>query len=343
MHDALESIDRMVHLAAETGTGNLCMRWANWLEFSKVRRRSSMCSLNHPPQTGSDRRRFLARGLWRRSLPMRTGWHAISAAAFFVGEACGPLRSFLPILQQDLHVRCHAGECATATLVLLRTDKANARTDGFAFWSSIGFSIGRASLPKCFWPRRVAAESLHWYFAIFSNLARMGQPIRVFEDGEESRDFVYIDDVVAVTAAALTAPMEGCHSINIGSGERTLCGSCGRLNAYFGNRSSVQVNGAFRQGDIRHGFADLTRARQLLHYQPAWSFSDGLQRFISWAEQSSPSTEGYEQSLAESGIGGCCMTEAKPIRSGKYWCGHSHLQQRTGAGGILRFPDGANP
>ena len=124
--------------------------------------------------------------------------------------------------------------------------------------------------------------------------------------------------MVAVTAAALTAPMEGCHSINIGSGERTtVLEVAGQVNAYFGNRSSVQVNGAFRQGDIRHGFADLTRARQLLHYQPAWSFSDGLQRFLSWAEQSSPSTEGYEQSLAEMRIGGCCMTEAKPIESGK--------------------------
>ena len=207
---------------------------------------------------------------------------------------------FSPILEQDLHVRCHAGECATATLVLLRTDKANARTDGFAFWSSIGYSIGRLRYQNVFGPGQSLQNPYTGILAIFSNLARMGQPIRVFEDGKESRDFVYIDDVVAVTAAALTAPMEGCHSINIGSGERTtVLEVAGQVNAYFGNRSSVQVNGAFRQGDIRHGFADLTRARQLLHYQPAWSFSDGLQRFLSWAEQSSPSTEGYEQSLAE--------------------------------------------
>lgn len=136
--------------------------------------------------------------------------------------------------------------------------------------------------------------------AIFSNLARVGQPIRVFEDGMESRDFVYIDDVVAATATALLAPIEGCHSINIGSGERTtVLAVAEQINAYFGSRSTVQVTGAFREGDIRHGFADLAHARQLLEYQPVWSFEDGLKRFLAWAEQSSPSTEGYEHSLAE--------------------------------------------
>ncbi len=136
--------------------------------------------------------------------------------------------------------------------------------------------------------------------AIFSNLARVGQPIRVFEDGMESRDFVYIDDVVAATATALLAPMEGCHSINVGSGERTtVLAVAEQINAYFGSRSTVQVTGAFREGDIRHGFADLTSARQLLGYQPAWSFREGLKRFLAWAEQSSPSTEGYERSLRE--------------------------------------------
>jgi dTDP-L-rhamnose 4-epimerase len=136
--------------------------------------------------------------------------------------------------------------------------------------------------------------------AIFSNLARAGEPISVFEDGKESRDFVYIDDVVAATATALLNPLEGCHSVNIGSGERTtVLQIAEQTNSYFGQRSKVQVTGAFRQGDIRHGFADLTRARQLLGYRPTADFRDGLQRFLTWTEQSEASTAGYEHSLAE--------------------------------------------
>ena len=170
MHDALESIDRMVHLAAETGTGQSMYEVGRFArtnlegtaQIFNVLAKSEHHKLDRIVVQSLPRARSMA-----KDLPMRTGWRGLSAAAFLVGEACGPLRSFLPILQQDLHVRCHAGECATATLVLLRTDKANARTDGFAFWSSIGYSIGRASLPKCFWPRPVAAESLHWYLGHF--------------------------------------------------------------------------------------------------------------------------------------------------------------------------------
>jgi dTDP-L-rhamnose 4-epimerase len=136
--------------------------------------------------------------------------------------------------------------------------------------------------------------------AIFSNLARAGEPIRVFEDGMESRDFVYIDDVVAATVKALLAPIEGCHSVNVGSGERTtVLQVAEQVNAHSGGHSTVQVTGAFREGDIRHGFADLAYAQRLLGYRPAWSFHDGLERFLSWAEHSSSSTEGYEHSLAE--------------------------------------------
>ena len=136
--------------------------------------------------------------------------------------------------------------------------------------------------------------------AVFSNLARVGSPINVFEDGAESRDFVYIDDVVKATAAALLSPLQGEHSVNVGSGERvTVLEVANLINAHYGKRSQVRVTGAFREGDVRHGFADLQLARRLLHYEPSWKFQDGLDHFLAWAENSSPVSDGYEHSLAE--------------------------------------------
>jgi dTDP-L-rhamnose 4-epimerase len=58
--------------------------------------------------------------------------------------------------------------------------------------------------------------------AIFSNLARTGKTLQVFEDGEESRDFVYVTDVVQATTKALLQPIEGCHAINVGSGPQSM-------------------------------------------------------------------------------------------------------------------------
>jgi len=128
----------------------------------------------------------------------------------------------------------------------------------------------------------------------------MGRSIRVFEDGWESRDFVYIDDVVRATAACLTANTNRCHVLNVGSNQRTsVITAANNLNEYYGGLSTVEITGDFRDGDIRHGMADLRLAMELLEYQPQWSFSDGLRRFLEWANESEPALAGYERSIAE--------------------------------------------
>jgi dTDP-L-rhamnose 4-epimerase len=147
-------------------------------------------------------------------------------------------------------------------------------------------------------------QSLHnpytGILAIFSNLARRGDLIRVFEDGEESRDFVFIEDVVHATAACLNPNITGCHAVNIGSNERTTVKAVAEgINAFFGNRSAIQITGAFREGDIRHGMADLSKAKALLQYQPRWGFSSGLPEFLEWATENELPQDLYEKSLEE--------------------------------------------
>ncbi len=136
--------------------------------------------------------------------------------------------------------------------------------------------------------------------AIFSNLARTGKPIQIFEDGLESRDFVYVEDVVRATAAGLSPDAKGCEAINIGSNERTSVMTVAtEINAFFGSASEIKVTGAFREGDIRHGMADLSKAQNLLGYQPMWKFADGLRRFLDWTTTNELSEDHYEQSLNE--------------------------------------------
>ena len=148
--------------------------------------------------------------------------------------------------------------------------------------------------------------------AIFSNLARAGADINIFEDGEESRDFVYIDDVVRATIAAISGPEtnhqpetrnrtgNNSFAVNVGSNERTTVSTVAQsINRYFGEKSNIHVTGAFRDGDIRHGIADLTRAEATLNYHPSVRFQQGLQSFLTWAEQSEPELSGYQRSLNE--------------------------------------------
>jgi len=147
-------------------------------------------------------------------------------------------------------------------------------------------------------------QSLHnpytGILAIFSNLARTGKLIQIFEDGQESRDFVYVEDVVRATAACLSSAALGCEAIHIGSNSRSsVLTVANEINAFFGNQSDILITGAFREGDIRHGMADLTKAGVVLNYQPQWNFSTGLKQFLNWALENEIPQNQYEQSLAE--------------------------------------------
>lgn len=136
--------------------------------------------------------------------------------------------------------------------------------------------------------------------AIFSNLARVGADIDVFEDGEESRDFVYIDDVIRATASCVESPETSALAMNIGSGSRTSVMTVAQMiNQFFGDKALISVTGAFREGDIRHGMADLTRASAVLGYRPQVPFEEGLKRFLEWTLESEPEIEGYTRSLDE--------------------------------------------
>ncbi len=147
-------------------------------------------------------------------------------------------------------------------------------------------------------------QSLHnpytGILAIFSNLARAGQVIQIFEDGLESRDFVYVEDIVRATAACLAPNVTGHEAVNVGADEKvSVLTVANEINAFFGNRSEITITGAFREGDIRHGMADLTKARALLSYQPRWKFLEGLRMFLRWATTNELPEDRYEQSLAE--------------------------------------------
>ena len=136
--------------------------------------------------------------------------------------------------------------------------------------------------------------------AIFSNLARTGVDINIFEDGEESRDFVYIDDVVRATVASIHSADTTSFAANVGSNERTTVMHVAQsVNRYFGEKSKIHISGAFREGDIRHGVADLTRAKAKLNYDPSVRFQEGLKNFLAWAEESEPELDGYQRSLNE--------------------------------------------
>lgn len=136
--------------------------------------------------------------------------------------------------------------------------------------------------------------------AVFSNLVRQGKSLNIFEDGLESRDFVYVDDVVAATVACAAPDVHGVMALNVGSGQRvSVLEVAQAVIDYFKADVAVQVTGAFRVGDIRHNIADISRIQALCGYEPKWVFADGLKQFLDWASGQTPDASGFDKSIKE--------------------------------------------
>ncbi|WP_322409610.1 NAD-dependent epimerase/dehydratase family protein [Microbacterium invictum] len=136
--------------------------------------------------------------------------------------------------------------------------------------------------------------------SIFSTRIRQGREIRIFEDGLESRDFVYIDDVVAATARAVSHPDAAGEVFNVGSGvPTTVLEVVEALFDAYGARVHAKVTGEFRLGDIRHNMADTRRIREVMDFEARVTFREGVQRFAQWVMNEPIGRDELERSLHE--------------------------------------------
>jgi UDP-glucose 4-epimerase len=110
--------------------------------------------------------------------------------------------------------------------------------------------------------------------------ALQGATPLIFGDGEQTRDFTYVDNVVQANLLAMTAPDAAGKTFNVAVGERvTLNDLVRRIGEISGRRLTVEYAPA-RPGDVRHSLADITRARTELGYEPDVDLAEGLRRTI---------------------------------------------------------------
>lgn len=136
--------------------------------------------------------------------------------------------------------------------------------------------------------------------SIFSTQIRNNNGIQIFEDGKETRDFVYIDDVVDSTVLGIEKTEANGHVFNVGTGVAidVLTVANALIDAYQ-IQVPVTVTGRFRLGDIRHNFADLTKINSLLGFTPKIDFKTGIKNFTQWVLQQEIQEDKLSISLEE--------------------------------------------
>jgi len=151
-----------------------------------------------------------------------------------------------------------------------------------AFTQLYGLSTVSLRYFNVFGPRQDPTTQYAGVLAKFCTCAVEGKPYSVYGDGEQSRDFTYVANVVAANIRAAECAVEGAPVINIACGERTTLNQIiAVLNELTGQNLPAQY-GAPRAGDVRHSHADITRARTLLGYAPEIDLREGLRRTLEW-------------------------------------------------------------
>ena len=136
--------------------------------------------------------------------------------------------------------------------------------------------------------------------SIFSTQIKNGNGINIFEDGKETRDFVFISDIVDATVLGIEKETANNQVFNVGTGVATdVITVATELSNNYGIQVPITISGNYRLGDIRHNYADITKARQLLGFEPKISFKEGLKQFTDWVNTQEVEEDKYQQPIYE--------------------------------------------
>ena len=136
-------------------------------------------------------------------------------------------------------------------------------------------------------PRQDPSSQYSGVISRFISALLGGQRPVIYGDGEQSRDFTYVSNVVSANLRAAESPRAVGQVINVANGERTTLNQLlAILKEITGRREAEPEHRETRVGDVRHSLADITRARELLGYEPEVGLEEGLRKTIEWWKQS---------------------------------------------------------
>ncbi len=120
--------------------------------------------------------------------------------------------------------------------------------------------------------------------SLFTQKAKAGEVIPVYEDGDIVRDFVFIDDVASAIVAGTLHSGANEHAYDIGSGEATTIMDLARIAASVYGAPEPQVNGLFRDGDVRHASCSIADSQEALDWSPRVMVDEGVRRLCAWID-----------------------------------------------------------
>ncbi|MEK3879586.1 NAD-dependent epimerase/dehydratase family protein [Paenibacillus sp. FSL M7-0420] len=283
---ALEKVDYIIHLAAETGTGQ------------------SMYQINRYTDVNIMGTSNLFEAILKNKLPIKK--IILSSSRSVYGEGmykCKEHGSVVPksrhvdnMVSLDFEVKCPlcgrevelsktSEDCSLSPISYYAYTKLaqEKMLEVMCPTMNIPFTIFRYQ--NVYGAGQSLTNPYTGILSIFSKLLLQNQKINIFEDGNESRDFIHVSDVAAITCDALENELTNNQYINVGSGENiSVIQVAETLKYLYESNSEIKISGDFRIGDIRHNIADISRAQQLTGFKPSYTFEEGMKEFTAWVK-----------------------------------------------------------
>ena len=298
---ALDNVDYVIHLAAETGTGQSMYEIKKYVDTNIG---GTALMLDILTNTKHNVKRVVV-----------AESRAIYGEGKYLCHKCGDV---YPLERKDEDMakgdfECKCPKCGGEVELLATTEDSAIHPSSVYGISkqvqgqlvhlvckSIGVESVSFRYQNVYGPGQSLTNPYTGILSIFSTRIKNGNGLNIFEDGKETRDFVYIDDVVDATILGMEVPEANGHVFNIGTGVATdVLSVANTLCEKYGIQVPITVSGNYRLGDIRHNYADITSARQILGFNPKWSFSDGIEQFTKWVNQQEVQEDNYEASIEE--------------------------------------------
>ena len=298
---ALEGVSYVIHLAAETGTGQ------------------SMYEIKKYVDTNIGGTALLLDILTNTKHSVKRVVVAESRAIYGEGKyRCLKCGDVYPLERKDEDMQkgdfeCKCPKCGgPVELVATTEDSAIHPSSVYGIakqvqgqlvhlvCKSIGVESVSFRYQNVYGPGQSLSNPYTGILSIFSTRIKNGNGLNIFEDGKETRDFVYIDDIVDATILGMEVPEANGHVFNIGTGVATdVLTVAQTLCEKYGIQVPIVVSGNYRLGDIRHNYADITLARNILGFEPKWDFSAGIGEFCKWVDGQAVQKDNYDASIAE--------------------------------------------
>jgi dTDP-L-rhamnose 4-epimerase len=284
---ALEDIEVVFHLAAEVGVGQSMYEIERYVGANA---RGTATLLEALIQKRHRVRKLIVAS--SMSIYGEGAYHCIEC-----GPAAPEPRSLAQLNERDWEVKCQ--QCR-GSLVSVPTPESKtlnptsvyaiSKQDQEQYCLVVGRAYGIPTVALRFFniygPRQALSNPYTGVMAIFSSRLLNNQSPLIFEDGLQSRDFTHVSDVVQANLRAMSSDDANYHAINVGTGIATSVSRVAELLAEgLGLDIEPVLVSRYREGDIRHCIADISRARRLLGYEPTVSLEQGIPQLLAWVRE----------------------------------------------------------